>query len=194
MTSEESQHLQTLLQIHHRNLRHLELQAAQHGALNTDINLINAIENEKHQIHDIEARLQDKTVVKSVLPLLHFEYRPIGMLYILSGHKPGTTFFVTEEQRSITFGRGNKELGESTSDIVIPSKALSRPHFQVRFEPIEANEINSFGYIFHIRDLASANGTILSEKRLSPQADYQLKDQDVSRCGGVQIKFVQLKV
>ncbi len=57
MDAEERQQLEALLQIHRRNLRRLELTAAELGTMSIPTNLHNEIEREKLAIVQIESQL-----------------------------------------------------------------------------------------------------------------------------------------
>src|SRR5262249_25406500 len=123
---------------------------------------------------------------------LFFRFKPIALLYILAGDRAGMAYFVTEDQRVLTFGRARGTGQYLGCDVILPSPSLSKAHYQLTITPIEITDTNQHGYTVEIRDVGSSNGTFLNGKRLVPHHDCVLHDRDTIRCGGLHLLFCQL--
>ncbi|MCA9735792.1 FHA domain-containing protein [candidate division KSB1 bacterium] len=114
---------------------------------------------------------------------LKLDSSPIGLLYTESGKSQGACFLITEEMRTMTFGR------HESCDICIPDSLFSRMQFRINILPIDSVKTSQRMYKFEICDSQSSNGTSVNGKKIT---QIPLKDSDLIQAGGTKIRFLEL--
>jgi hypothetical protein len=84
MDTEDRQHLETLLQRHHNNLRYLEKKAAEYGSLNVPTSLYNEMEIEKSEILKIKAQLSEsKNISLSIVKRKRILFISFSVIFLI---------------------------------------------------------------------------------------------------------------
>ena len=99
---------------------------------------------------------------------------PTAKLIVIKGPQEGHT--IPLPLNKITIGRAT---ASATWEVALLDPAVSRPH--ARMERIDD--------VWHILDLASANGTFVNHTRIAPDQGRALKDGDILQIGTTLLQF-----
>lgn len=113
-----------------------------------------------------------------------FPANSIALLYVESGHAPGTIFAVTAGDRSLTVG------GVPPADLVIQDDYMSRSHFRIHVRLSASPEATERAYDIELQDLGSRNGTWVNGKQVERTS---LNHNSLIEAGGAKIRFLRLQ-
>ena len=84
-----------------------------------------------------------------------------------------------EEKRAVYTDKAAIGSDRFLCDIYVPDKAISAIHAQIK----------KIGNIYYVCDLSSDNSTFIDNVRLTPEQDYEIKTDQVLRCGRREFKI-----
>ena len=119
----------------------------------------------------------------TTIPSLTMPATPIAMLRVEAGPNTGRLYFIGEDRRSLTIGRG------SDCDVSIPDAGLSRTHARLVIAPESQPKAGARIFSCQLLDSGSSNGTFINGGRVDR---HSLANRDLIEMGGVRIRFMQL--